>query len=162
MQIQIKSLSLKNKVNITGPKWWPWFCTHFCFSLKYVNFLLWYSSVHACLFFFFLSWEGYISVICKKRNWLLHLLSPDGNIRNMLDLSQKVVSEDPELNSDPGNAAAPVSLSDSLRPIMPIGRYRRRSRGPGIGDPSRALSLQPWESHLSLRDSLSSLVEAVA
>lgn len=62
----------------------------------------------------------------------------------MLDLSQKVVSEDPELYSDPREAAALVSLSDSLRPVMLIGQYGRRSRGPGIGD------------------SLSSLVKVVA
>lgn len=80
----------------------------------------------------------------------------------MLDLSQKVVSEGPELYSDPRDAAALVSLSDSLRPVMPIGQYGRRSRGPGIGDPSRALSLRPRESHLSLRDSLSLLMKVVA
>ena len=46
----------------------------------------------------------------QERNRLWHLLSPDGKVRNPLDLSQKVVSEDSEPYTTPADAAAAVGL----------------------------------------------------
>lgn len=52
------------------------------------------SFVHTC---HFLSREDHIFLpflaqkICKERNCLVHLLSPDSKVSNVLDLSQKVV-----------------------------------------------------------------------
>ena len=45
---------------------------------------------------------------------------PRWEIRDALDLSPKVVFKGSELCTDPRDAAAPMSLSDSLRPIMAI------------------------------------------
>lgn len=71
----------------------------------------------------------------QERNRLWHLLSPDGKVRNPLDLSQKVVSEDSEPYTTPEMQLLLWAL-DSLRPIMPIGQCSRRGRGPGVTDQS--------------------------
>lgn len=91
----------------------------------------------------------------QERNWLLHLLSPEGQVRNALDLSQKIVFEGSELYTDPRDAAAPVSLSSSLRPIMAIGQCRR-AEALVSETPPDPLGHSP---HASLRDSLSSFVK---
>lgn len=100
--------------------------------------------------------------ICKKRNWLPHLLFPDGKVRNVLSLSQKVVSQGSALSTDPGDTAVPLSPGDSPRPIMPVGWRSRRGRGAGVKDQSWSrsgtLPVALGESPPSLRDSLSSLM----
>lgn len=55
---------------------------------------------------------------------------PRWEIRDALDLSPKVVFKGSEPCTDPRDAAAPMSLSDSLRPIMATGQ------GPWRGGPS--------------------------
>ena len=58
--------------------------------------------------------------ICKKEIDYYATL-PRWEIRDALDLSPKIVFKGSELCTDPRDAAAPMSLSDSLRPIMATG-----------------------------------------
>jgi len=99
--------------------------------------------------------------ICKERNCLVHLLSPDRKVSNMLDLSQKVVCEGSELHTAPRDAAVLWAL------VVP--RALTRAWG-GLAEGRRPGCLKPvltplghspcglGESPASLRDSLSSLV----
>lgn len=89
-----------------------------------------------------------------RKKFIITRILPRWEIRDALDLSPKVVFKGSELCTDPREAAAPMSLSDSLRPIMATGPCGRAG----------TLAWRPLLTPLgapcaSLRDSLSLLTK---